>query len=248
MQPGVRVFPVHGRSLIYIYMERERLNFVVKAVGICEQCILWGEQNFIFWGIASLWSEFLLNFSNFEEIELSKYTWKKAHRIMVRLPSPKENGWSKLPSKSNFCACWPACVCYTISVMSSSLRPYGLWPTRLLCLWDSPGKNTWVGRHAHLQGIFWTQGSKSYLLCLLHWQAGSLPLAPPEKPNISRASLSWRFYDLMHKVRKSFLHMTFLKFLWLKIFSMSRCRNLGWHVLNPITWSSVKAFVIYLMI
>ena len=40
MQPGVRVFPVHGRSLIYIYMERERLNFVVKAVGICEQCIL----------------------------------------------------------------------------------------------------------------------------------------------------------------------------------------------------------------
>ena len=153
MQPGVRVFPVHSRSLIYIYMERERLNFVVKAVGICEQCILWGEQNFIFWGIASLWSEFLLNFSNFEEIELSKYTWKKAHRIMVRLPSPKENGWSKLPSKSNFCACWPACVCYTISVMSSSLRPYGLWPTRLLCLWDSPGKNTGVCCHA-LQGSF----------------------------------------------------------------------------------------------
>ena len=30
-----------------------------------------------------------------------------------------------------------------------------------------------------LQGIFLTQGSNS---CLLHWQAGSLPLAPPGKP------------------------------------------------------------------
>ena len=70
---------------------------------------------------------------------------------MVRLPSPKENGWNKLPSKSNFCVCWPVCMCYVISVMSSSLRPYGLWPTRVLCLWDSPGKNTGVGCHA-LQG------------------------------------------------------------------------------------------------
>ena len=24
--------------------------------------------------------------------------------------------------------------------MCDSLRPHGLWPTRLLCLWDSPGK------------------------------------------------------------------------------------------------------------
>jgi len=31
------------------------------------------------------------------------------------------------------------------SVMSDSLRPHGLWPTRLLHPWDSPGKNTEVG-------------------------------------------------------------------------------------------------------
>ena len=37
---------------------------------------------------------------------------------------------------------------------------YGPKPTRLLCLWDSPGKNTGVGFHALLQGIFLTQGSK----------------------------------------------------------------------------------------
>ena len=40
------------------------------------------------------------------------------------------------------------------------------------------------GCHALLQEIFPTQGSNPHLLCLLHWQAGSLPLAPPGKPKI----------------------------------------------------------------
>ena len=35
--------------------------------------------------------------------------------------------------------------------------------TRLLCPWDVPGKNTGVGCHSLLQGIFWTQGSNSGL-------------------------------------------------------------------------------------
>ena len=47
---------------------------------------------------------------------------------------------------------------------------------------DSLGKNTGVGCHALLQGIFPTQVSNPHLLCLLHWQVGSLPLAPPGKP------------------------------------------------------------------
>ena len=38
------------------------------------------------------------------------------------------------------------------------LRPHGLQPARLLCPWDSPGKNTGVGCHFLLQGIFLTQG------------------------------------------------------------------------------------------
>ena len=38
------------------------------------------------------------------------------------------------------------CVCvFNHSLVLDSLWPYGLWPTRLLCLWDSPGKNTGVG-------------------------------------------------------------------------------------------------------
>ena len=34
-----------------------------------------------------------------------------------------------------------------------------------------------------LQGIFPTQGLNPYLFYLLHWQAGSLPLMPPGKPD-----------------------------------------------------------------
>ena len=62
------------------------------------------------------------------------------------------------------------------SVMSESLRPHGLQPTRLLCPWDFPGKNTGVGCHFLLQRIFLTQGLNLCLLHLLYWQAGSLPL------------------------------------------------------------------------
>ena len=39
--------------------------------------------------------------------------------------------------------------------------------------WDSPDKNTRVGCHALLQGIFQIQGSNQHLLCLLHWQVRS---------------------------------------------------------------------------
>ena len=67
-------------------------------------------------------------------------------------------------------------------MVSNSLRPHRLQPTRLPRPWDSPGKNTGVGCQALLQEIFPTQGSNPHLLCLLHWQLGSLPLTPPEKP------------------------------------------------------------------
>ena len=55
----------------------------------------------------------------------------------------------------------PGCCticCLVTSVMSNSVSLYGLPPTRLLCPWDSPGKNTRAGCHALLQGIFLTQG------------------------------------------------------------------------------------------
>ena len=47
---------------------------------------------------------------------------------------------------------------------------------------DSPGKNTRVGCHCFLQVIFLIQGSNPRLLCLLHWQTGSLPLSHLQSP------------------------------------------------------------------
>jgi len=41
--------------------------------------------------------------------------------------------------------------CQVASVVSDSVRPHGLQPTRLLRPWDSPGKNTGVGCHFLLQ-------------------------------------------------------------------------------------------------
>ena len=41
--------------------------------------------------------------------------------------------------------------CYIASVVSDSVWPHKRQPTRLLCPWDSPGKNLGVGCHCLLQ-------------------------------------------------------------------------------------------------
>ena len=50
------------------------------------------------------------------------------------------------------------------SVESDSLQSPWLEPARLPCPWNFPGKNTGVGCHSLLQGIFQTQGSNPGLL------------------------------------------------------------------------------------
>ena len=78
---------------------------------------------------------------------------------------------------------WDACVHACVLLrrfchVRLSATLWLLWTARLLCPWDSPGTNTGVRCHFLLQGIFPTQGSNPCLLCLLHRQAGSLPLVP----------------------------------------------------------------------
>ena len=53
-------------------------------------------------------------------------------------------------SESSSCCC---CCCYVTSVMSNSVQPHRRLPSRLPRPWDSPGKNTGVGRHFLLQCI-----------------------------------------------------------------------------------------------
>ena len=83
-------------------------------------------------------------------------------------------------SRADFCC--SVCACQVASVMYDSLWSYGSWPARLFCPCDAPGKNTGVGCHFLLWGIFPTQGLNPCLLRLLHWQVGSSPLVPPGKP------------------------------------------------------------------
>ena len=53
------------------------------------------------------------------------------------------------------------CAVLSCSVLSDSLQPHGLLPARLLCPWNSLGKNTAVGCCAFLQETFPNPGIKS---------------------------------------------------------------------------------------
>ena len=73
------------------------------------------------------------------------------------------------------------CVC-SRSVVSDPLQCFGLQPDRLLRPWDSQGKNTGVGYHILLQGIFPTQELNPGLLCFLHCQQILYPLSHGGSP------------------------------------------------------------------
>ena len=121
----------------------------------------------------------------------SAISWTAAARLLCPWNSPCKNtgvgpmpffwgsswpgDWTQVPCiAGRFFTIWASrealhkhslCV-LSRSVMSDSLQQHGLQPGRLLCPWDSPGKNTGVGCHALLQGIFLTQGlNQSFLHC-----------------------------------------------------------------------------------
>ena len=57
------------------------------------------------------------------------------------------------------------CMCaQSLSCVRLFVTPWTIQLTRLLCPWASPGRNTGVGSHSLLQGIFPTQGSNLGLL------------------------------------------------------------------------------------
>ena len=105
-------------------------------------------------------------------------------------------GYWKMSGNIFGCDCWGCAISMEKSTSAQLLSSMWLlmapWTvTRLLSPWNSPGKNTGVGRHFLLQGIFSTQGFSPWLLCLLHWQVDSLPLVPPGKPWMLLNILLW---------------------------------------------------------
>ena len=67
--------------------------------------------------------------------------------------------------------CMRICAYMYVLVTQScqTLQHHELQPTRLLSPWNLPGKNTGVGSHSPLQGIFLTQGSNPGL-----WHCGQI--------------------------------------------------------------------------
>ena len=96
--------------------------------------------------------------------------WRKKYYPSSLFPSPHFTFiFNTIPSFQPLLVLIFKCV-FSCSVMSNSLRLRGLQPTRLLCPWKSPGKNTGVSCYFLLQGNFPTEGSNLHLLLLLQWQ------------------------------------------------------------------------------
>ena len=85
-------------------------------------------------------------------------------------------------------------LCNPMDCSLSGFSVHGILQARIL---------EWVAMPS-LQGIFPTQRLNLHLFCLLHWQAGSLPLAPPGKPNL---------YFLVHPLLQSLFNISITIFL-----------------------------------
>ena len=93
------------------------------------------------------------------------YVWEDA-RILAHWNYSLDMHFIYSQYPKHVCACVQAQSCPTFCDFMD-----------LLCPWGYPAKNTGVGCHFLLQGIFSTQGSNPCLLPLLRWQAESLPLS-----------------------------------------------------------------------
>ena len=97
-----------------------------------------------------------------------------------------------------------SCSCLVAKSCPTLLRPHSLWPTRLFCPWDFPGKNTGVGYHFLLQGIFPSQVLNLCLLHRLERHAGKLvsrffTTEPPKKPlDLLLATYQYLPYGIYH--------------------------------------------------
>ena len=97
----------------------------------------------------SLRDRWLLLLSCFSRVWLCVTPKMAAHQASPSLGFSRQEHWSGLPFPSlmHESEKWK----WSCSVVSDSLRPHGLQPTRLLHPWDFPGKSTRVGCHCLLR-------------------------------------------------------------------------------------------------
>ena len=118
--------------------------------------------------------------------------------------------------------------------MSDSLWPHGLY--RLFHPWDFPGKNTGVGCHFLLQGIFPTQGlnpglphSRQMLYCLSH--PGSQSKEAPFSSNCLKDVLDVIFFFLIYMFENSWIFFFFIWLIvWVWIEFWGKKNNFPWEL------------------
>ena len=99
---------------------------------------------------------FLSNGSKVQELGGRQFRYAKEKLWSASFQWKSERCGLNKKKQSEQSICWDH-MCSVALVMSNSLQPYRLWPTRLLCPWDSPGKKTGVDHHSLPQGIFLTR-------------------------------------------------------------------------------------------
>ena len=93
----------------------------------------------------------LLALNRFSRLRLCATPQTAAHQAPPSLGFSRQEHWSGLPFPSPIHESekWK----WSRSVVSNSLRPHGLQPTRLLRPWDSPGKSTGVGNLSSISSV-----------------------------------------------------------------------------------------------
>ena len=120
-----------------------------------------------------------------------------------------EEGQFALPEEIKKCS-----VCTQSLVTSNPLWPLALWPTRILCHWNFPGKNTGVGCHSYSRGSSrprdQTHISWNSCICrhiLYHWATWEASRNALERGNVwigtwrvTKSSLGPKKTDAKNKV------------------------------------------------
>ena len=131
----------------WIYVQnRNRLTDIEKRLVVAKGE---GVGEGMEWEVGVSRCKHLLLLSHFSRVRLCATPETAAHQAHLSLGFSRQEHWSGLPfpSPMHESEKWK----WSRSVVSDSLRPHGLQPTRLLHPWDFLGKSTGVGCHCLLR-------------------------------------------------------------------------------------------------
>ena len=138
-------------------------RFICAAAGISTSLFFWLWDLSFLQSVKALSPDYwllLLLLSRFSRVRLCETPWTAAHQAPPSLGFSRQEHWSGLPfpSPMHESEKWK----WSRSVVSDSLRPHGLQPSRLLHPWDFPGKSTGVGCHCLLHMTTGPPGNSQY--------------------------------------------------------------------------------------